>query len=484
MWKWTDLSEPRARWLVLAIYSITAWYSVGYHHPDEHFQLLEFANYKIGGTPASALPWEFAARIRPGLQPAFAWLLLQALHLLGLNDPFTQAFLLRWLSVGCFVGVAWLWMPRLSTQVPAKWLWLGLGLAWFMPYLAVRFSSENWAGMTFLTGLYFLLQYLDKQDNKPIWQLLAAGFLLALSFYVRFQMAFAGIGIVAWLLWQHALNRKEWLLVLPAALLAVVLGTSLDYWLYGEWVCTPYNYFTANITQGKAAEFGIEPLWYYCTAVLEQAAPPVSVLLLACGLLGWWHERRHVFAWTLAAFLLAHSCVAHKELRFMFPLLLPFMYFTMVGMRLLFTGWTAKPRLLSIVRFFLVINMLLCAARCVMPASLFVPYYRYLYYFAQQHTDAAVVCVGPKPLYQAVGVDIYFYRAPGLRVLQVQNEVDLAALPGRENMLWLHRKRGLPTPVPGLVPTEVYNFLPEWVVRNNSNDWQSRSDIWRLYRLL
>jgi GPI mannosyltransferase 3 len=51
---------------------LTAWFNGGYFHPDEHWQILEFAWYKLGHEPASILPWEFPAQIRPGLQPWIA----------------------------------------------------------------------------------------------------------------------------------------------------------------------------------------------------------------------------------------------------------------------------------------------------------------------------------------------------------------------------------------------------------------------------
>jgi hypothetical protein len=54
--------------------------------------------------------------------------------------------------------------------------------------------------------------------------------------------------------------KKAWFAQLMAlalgALLAVGFGFITDYWLYGEWVCAPYNYFFSNIMEGKAANFG------------------------------------------------------------------------------------------------------------------------------------------------------------------------------------------------------------------------------------
>jgi phosphatidylinositol glycan class B len=77
---------------------VTAYFSTGFHHWDEHFQILEFAGYKLGITPAKDLPWEFAARIRPALQPLIVVLSHHLFGLFGSSDPFAITFFLRLLS--------------------------------------------------------------------------------------------------------------------------------------------------------------------------------------------------------------------------------------------------------------------------------------------------------------------------------------------------------------------------------------------------
>ena len=54
---------------------VTAWFSNTFYFPDEHYQVLEFMALKLGITPASELPWEFAARIRPWFQPLVYFLI-------------------------------------------------------------------------------------------------------------------------------------------------------------------------------------------------------------------------------------------------------------------------------------------------------------------------------------------------------------------------------------------------------------------------
>src|SRR5919206_4106439 len=68
-------------WLLigLAFHLVAAYFNAGYYHYDEHFQILEFANYKLGRVPAESLAWEFHEKIRPWFQPAMAYVLIRAL---------------------------------------------------------------------------------------------------------------------------------------------------------------------------------------------------------------------------------------------------------------------------------------------------------------------------------------------------------------------------------------------------------------------
>lgn len=57
--------------LVTLLYAVL---STGVYHPDEHFQILEYAHMKLFGKPApEQLPWEYGLKMRPGFQPMIAY---------------------------------------------------------------------------------------------------------------------------------------------------------------------------------------------------------------------------------------------------------------------------------------------------------------------------------------------------------------------------------------------------------------------------
>ena len=100
--------------LSLILHLCAAWLGEGRVHPDADYQILEFANFKIGLEPHLTLPWEFFEQIRPAIQPAIAYVVYQVFAEV---DPFQAAFVLRLISAVlgfvstlllCFHAFRWL----------------------------------------------------------------------------------------------------------------------------------------------------------------------------------------------------------------------------------------------------------------------------------------------------------------------------------------------------------------------------------------
>src|SRR5579872_5070121 len=155
--------------VVIAVHLVAAWCNAGFLDADEHYQIMEFAQYKLGAQPASALAWEFPARMRPALQPWLAAAAIRAARLLGAASPFTIAFSLRLLStllamlasfelcVRCLRAVS-------SVRARQAGLFFAL-LLWLAPTVHSRFSSENWGGLWLAVGLCCLLDALEMSDT-------------------------------------------------------------------------------------------------------------------------------------------------------------------------------------------------------------------------------------------------------------------------------------------------------------------------------
>ena len=63
--------------VAVLLFLTAAFFSYGYHHFDEHFQILEFAGLKLGLTSPEVLPWEYQRQMRPTLHPWLTVLLIK-----------------------------------------------------------------------------------------------------------------------------------------------------------------------------------------------------------------------------------------------------------------------------------------------------------------------------------------------------------------------------------------------------------------------
>ncbi len=306
----------------------SAWFNRGFLSHDEHFQILEFAWYKLGRAPSNTLAWEFREHMRPGLQPLMAAWATRGLEAVGLFSPFVLAFLLRlasgllgvWVSLALAARV----LPRFGSRLKMV-LVAGSLFLWFLPSVHVRFSSDNWGGLLFFAGLCLLLDAVgDAGTASGAWRagmpaLLAPVTLAADGAGVSDRSSAApcprwgrrsracapprqpaccgasrstaatrsgsrsrapGAGSCS-----SGAGASAVLGALAAAfLIACAAGTLADRWLYDAWVFTPYEYARANLIEGKAASFGVKPWWFYGGKILLYLVPPFSLVLV--GLLG------------------------------------------------------------------------------------------------------------------------------------------------------------------------------------------------------
>lgn len=485
-----NLSDRSLLQIGVVLCFVAAWFTIGYHNPDEHTQIWEFANYKLGQVPSSLLSWEFDAKMRPGLQPFLAYCTVIGSKTIGIDSPFVQTFLMRLLSGMAALLVYWKWTQWLerngSDAGTIRLMRLGLLFFWLMPYLNVRFTSENLAGLSFFGGLLLLLRETEGQKGKYSFPMVLAGLLLGLSFFFRYQIAFAGMGLGAWLIYYRRLNASAWAALFSGALGAIAIGILTDFWLYGEWVFAPYNYYLYNIVKGKAAEFGVWPFWWYFTEMPVALVPPLSLFLAVFFLLGLWRLRSHPLAWCIIAFVLAHSAIAHKEVRFMYPMALPFFFFSANGWllaeaKVLATNWLKKPLV-----FCLWLNLVLLTLRIMIPAKEIVSYARFLWEWNVKHPESTVYFVKPEPQNHYT-LPITFYENKAQRQLDWYTGTafknDTAALrPGDLMVFTKPPEQPAPAP-PGFRLAFEYSYYPEWLLKININNWKSRTHIWEIYRL-
>lgn len=309
----------RSLLIVTGVVIVTAWFSNLFYFPDEHYQVLEFMAYKLGITPASALPWEFAAQIRSFAQPALYYAIAAPLRALGMTDMFVIAFILR-LFTGLF-GIAALavfaraLLPTLAGEDERRYYLRYLPLFGFLPYLFVRTASEA------ASAAFVALAVAAMLNRQSVGRLALAGFLCGMAFECRFQTALMGLGLFAWATFIARARPTALAAFIGGGLIALVIGALADRWGYGAWVFPAYRYFDFNIVQGMAAKkFGREPVLAYLYLLPATGFFAITLVVMAAMAAMWVRNPRHAVTWASLPFVAMHVLTAHKEARFLFPL--------------------------------------------------------------------------------------------------------------------------------------------------------------------
>ena len=304
----------------LVVYLLCAVFCSGSLHPDEHFQILEFAKWKLGEGCPQAMAWEHVAKIRPTLQPVLAMVVIQFCRCLSLENPFHQAMAMRIItalvmlfSIRQYVKSAGSWVnPQHRNALMAATLFF-----WVVPMISVHFSSETLSTACLLLLLVGLLRREQPSNRDALWM----GIVAAIGFEFRYQIAFALVGILAWILIVGRYRWQIWCIAAVGFLGVLVFCFALDCWFYGKMVFAPYNYYYMNIVRHVAASFGESPWYVYLTSLGSFPGLALGIPIVISLCVGTIRYYRNPVVWAFWSFLLFHSVISHKELRFIFPLM-------------------------------------------------------------------------------------------------------------------------------------------------------------------
>ncbi len=434
----TDKEWARlARWVLglsAALHFLAAVFSVGHHSADEYFQILEFMSFKLGATPAADLAVEYGERMRPWLLPAFGTALVKGLGAVGISNPFHWAMALRlisgligWLSLVALVRVLPLWLAKPWHR---WWALIFVGTLWYLPALHVRPSSESGGGSFALIALVALTlghRALQKHEDglKVFAWGAAVGAAFGAAFEFRFQMGLVEAGALCWLIWQIAQEKRRqgwWALgvgYLLARFFVFGLGRSIDWWGYGEWVMSPWNYFRYNLVRGEVNRYLPSPWWDVFRMSLTEAWPPLGLIVVVSWCVAWVRNPKHLLTWAYLPFFAVHCLITHKELRFFFPIASAGSVLLMLALQ----GWAPRikiPRPAFVGRLAVALLILLgvdnalgLVAGSTQPMARAVGFYQDVW--NQVGSEGALWTDGWDP-YLVLGSHTYFYRPKNLRV--------------------------------------------------------------------
>ena len=87
-----------------------------------------------------------------------------------------------------------------------------------------------------------LVIHTNLRDNR----MYIIGGLLGLSFLFRYQNAFLAMGLFLWMVFIGKEKILNLVKLAAAGVAVLLLGILLDFWLYGEWLLSAWNYFHFN----------------------------------------------------------------------------------------------------------------------------------------------------------------------------------------------------------------------------------------------
>ena len=406
------------------VYLASAIFSCGYFHFDEHFQILEFLGFKLGLTPQDHLAWEYSDQVRPWLLPFIYFNVSKTLQFIGIESPFIWATIFRLAS--SFLAITASYQLFLYAQkMNIRFAW-AIPFIWFMPMIAARTSGEAIsANLTTLILLYYLNNDEYKKYSFLDW---LVPIIIGLNFQLRFQIAFIFIGFA---LYSLTTKQKKISDLIPWSLLVFLgigFGLLIDYWGYQKISIPPYNYFLQNIVNGVASQFGVSPWWYYFELIIKEVTPFIGIPLILGYFYYIYKNPKSLLTWSTVPFLVIHSLVAHKELRFLFPIAPLAVFMAINTFSDLFVKWPSVINRVGIIIG--TINMLLGLQIIFRPIESSVSLYQFVY---NSRKINQIVYFENKNPYIVRELHIDYYKKPKIELIPIVNEKSL------ENLVQLNK---------------------------------------------
>ncbi len=307
------------RWCLLVaalVYFTAAWFGVGYHAEDEFQHVILFAEHLRGHVDPASMPIDFHAHWRSMVQPVLCAGVFEACETIGITDPFQLTLILRLLTAAFALWVMHGFIRSISPLLKAgnhQAFTLLTFFLWFVPVLQIRYTGEAWSGLLFLQGLGLLLD----QRARSAW-VIGAWFGAAVLF--RPAAAMLPLGVLLWMLAVQRTERKRVMELIGGGAVVLLIGVVIDRLCYHQFTFTLWNYAIAALGGEEAARFTALPWHQYIFFTLKYATIPIGALLLLAFVILLALRSKHVLVWTLLPFLIVHSILPIKELRFLFPL--------------------------------------------------------------------------------------------------------------------------------------------------------------------
>ncbi|KAJ8391631.1 hypothetical protein AAFF_G00087720 [Aldrovandia affinis] len=274
--------------------------------PDEYWQSLEVSHNM------------WTEGIRGFAYPLFIAIIYKTLHFL--NCDMVQ--LLVWLPRVAHALLAALadiklysLVQRLEHPDVAKWTYFCQLSSWFTWYCCTRTLTNTMETVLTTMALHYYPLPGSKTHSSSKYLTL-----VALAILVRPTALIVWLPLLGWHFWQE--DDKLKLLTrhaLPIGALTLGISTLVDCVLYGKWTLVQLNFLKFNVLHNVAEFYGSHPWhWYLTQGFAVVLGPLLPFFLHGCTLTP---QRYRILLVTIVWTVLVYSLLAHKEFRFIYPVL-------------------------------------------------------------------------------------------------------------------------------------------------------------------
>ena len=285
----------------------TAWFSKSIFQADEVFQYLEQGHRLVYGY--GYLPWEYRFGARTFVIPKLVAAVLQACRFLHIDSP--SSYLLVVKAVCCLLSVSLIYASyhiarNLASETAGRVAAL-LACAWYeLVYFAHKPTPEILAAYCLLAALGLVLS--RRHASRPFF----AGGLSALAAVMRPQ--YAPILLVLGLAARRTWTRSDFARAGLAFLVVIAWTGYLDSTAYGSWFASYRQIYLYNCVHHVSSLFGTRPAVYFAIQLLLASMGTCCLAyLLGFRLL----PKTWIPMACVAANLIPHALIAHKEYRFL-----------------------------------------------------------------------------------------------------------------------------------------------------------------------
>ncbi|MGA3315626.1 MAG: hypothetical protein ABSC64_04210 [Candidatus Korobacteraceae bacterium] len=277
--------------------------------PDEIYNTLEPAHHLAYGY--GVVVWEWREGVRSWVFPTLLAAVMRATDWMG---PGSVGYLRAITVILSLLSLTTVWFAyhwgRRTCGESAGFIAAGACAIWYqMVYFAPKAFTEVVAGNILLPGLY-LGMYGEELPEKK--RLFLAGLFCGLAVSLRMQLTPA----VAFATYYFCRTnwRRRTAPVLAGLLLPVVAFGLVDAITWSYPFQSFLRYFWVVVVEGRGSTFGTEP-WYWYLLLLARSFGPLLLLALV-------GVRRSPFlGWVALIIVASHSVFAHKEPRFIYPVI-------------------------------------------------------------------------------------------------------------------------------------------------------------------